>query len=1071
MAGSIKGIIVEIGGDTSGLQKALSSINSATSSLSKELKGINSLLKLDPKNTELLSQKQEVLAENIEQTSKKLEELKKVQDEVLANPNNVSEENYRNLQREIINTENKLQQLQAQASKWTQAGQAIEEFGNKVTKISSKIDKLGSTLTTSLTLPVLAIGTAAVTTGNDFEKQMSRVQAIAGATKDELEKLTNQAIDLGASTSFSASEVASGMENLASAGFTTNEIIEAMPGLLDLAASSGAELATASEIAASAIRGFGIEADQAGHVADVFAEAAARTNAQTEDMGEAMKYVAPVAKTVGLSIEETAAAIGIMSDAGVKGSQAGTTLRGGLTRIVKPTKMVRDAMAELGVEFYDSNGKMKSLTEIIKTLQDHTKGLTDETKNQALAQIFGTEALSGMLALVNRGSDELADMTKSFEECDGAASEMADTMLDNTAGSLESLSGSLESAAIAIQKELAPYIKDLAEWIQDLVDEFTNLSDEEKENIIKTVALVATIGPALKIIGKLGTGIGNVSKGISNLSKLIGSIIPKITQTSGTFSTLSGALSSLGVSGAGAVAFFGAVAVGLAAYLSKQKEVSTEAIKLTQETRKQKEAFQELINTQNEKLAVDMQQIDKTEELWAELQKITDANGKVKKGYEERAKVITSALSDALGTEIKLNGNVVQGYKDIQKEIDNLIRKKKAEAIMTAQEDAYNEAFSARQDAYKTLLDIQSQIDEKQKQLSNASWTETTQIYNDIANLTNSLKTQQDLIKQYDTTIADYEYDQKLAATNTAESIEELVNRNAVSFQNDSNNLQQSGLDKLNYYATQLQNYKSYKQQEIDAGNEANTQMYQDQINANEKQLQLTADNLAKQITSVEDITPETVQAYKNIADYSINAFSAAISKLPPDVQDELATATGVINDDTSMEKASEGLAADVEQGFNGNVDGYGWGSDLTQTMANGMQSKDSWSRLTSAASTVASWISDFLHFSVPEKGPLSDMDKSMPDMIDLMAKGINQNKPKLIRATKGLAKSMDSTLNPYSSLENIPKMQKGLTNAVKQASNVNYNNMTNNFYVQELDKERLEQCFKYINKKYGIKY
>ena len=275
MAGSIKGIIVEIGGDTSGLQKAISKVNSATSSLTKELRGVNSLLKLDPKNTELLSQKQEILSEAIETTSEKLSQLKKIQEEANKDMSKVSPENYRNLQREIASTENKLKQLQLQASKWNEAGKKLEEFGNKFTNISSKIDNVGSKLTTSLTLPILAIGTAAVTTGNDFEKQMSRVQAISGATKDELEQLTNQAIDLGASTSFSASEVASGMENLASAGFTTSEIMEAMPGLLDLAASSGAELATASEIAASAIRGFGLEANESAHVADVFAEAAA----------------------------------------------------------------------------------------------------------------------------------------------------------------------------------------------------------------------------------------------------------------------------------------------------------------------------------------------------------------------------------------------------------------------------------------------------------------------------------------------------------------------------------------------------------------------------------------------------------------------------------------------------------------------------------------------------------------------------------------------------------------------------------------------------------------------------
>ena len=663
MAGSIKGIIVEIGGDTSGLQKAISKVNSATSSLTKELRGVNSLLKLDPKNTELLSQKQEILSEAIETTSEKLSQLKKIQEEANKDMSKVSPENYRNLQREIASTENKLKQLQLQASKWNEAGKKLEEFGNKFTNISSKIDNVGSKLTTSLTLPILAIGTAAVTTGNDFEKQMSRVQAISGATKDELEQLTNQAIDLGASTSFSASEVASGMENLASAGFTTSEIMEAMPGLLDLAASSGAELATASEIAASAIRGFGLEANESAHVADVFAEAAARTNAQTEDMGEAMKYVAPVAKTVGLSIEETAAAIGIMSDAGIKGSQAGTTLRSGLVRIVKPTKQVKDAMEQLNVEFYNSDGTMKSLTEIVEALQKSTAGLTDETKNQALAQIFGTEALSGMLALVNRGSDELSNMTKSFEDADGAASEMADTMLNNTSGAIEELKGSLESAGIAIQKELAPYIKDLADYIKDLVDKFNDLSDEEKDNIIKTVSLTAAIGPALKIIGNLGSGIGKVVKISGKLSQKIGELIPKITQTStGTF-TLKSALSALGVGGAGAVAFFGAAALGIGAYQLKQHETIIEANKLTQETIKQKEAFNSLIESQNQKLAIDMQQISKTEELWQELQKITDENGKVKSGYEERAKVITSALSEALGTEINLNGDVVKVIK------------------------------------------------------------------------------------------------------------------------------------------------------------------------------------------------------------------------------------------------------------------------------------------------------------------------------------------------------------------------------------------------------------------------
>lgn len=1084
MAGTIKGIIVEIGGDTSKLQNALKKVDTATSSLSKELRGINSLLKLDPSNTELLAQKQEVLSETIETTSKKLEQLKKVQDEVLANPNNVSEENYRNLQREIINTENKLKQLQSQASKWNEAGQKLEEFGNKITKISNKIDNVGSKLTTSLTLPVLAIGTAAISTGNDFEKQMSRVQAIAGATKEELEELTNQAIDLGASTSFSASEVASGMENLASAGFTTNEIMSSMPGLLDLAASSGADLATASEIAASAIRGFGLEASESAHVADVFAEAAARTNAQTEDMGEAMKYVAPVAKTVGLSIEETAAAIGIMSDAGVKGSQAGTTLRGGLTRIVKPTKMVRDAMAELGVEFYDSNGKMKSLTEIIKTLQEHTKGLTDETKNQALAQIFGTEALSGMLALVNRGADELDNMTKSFEDADGVASKMADTMLDNTSGAIEELKGSFESAGIAIQKELAPYIRDLADYIRDLVDKFNDLSDEEKENIIKTVALVAAIGPALTIIGKLGTGIGTLSKGIGSLSKLIGTLIPKITQTSGTISTLSGMLSGLGIAGAGAVAFFGAAAVGIGAYQLKQHETIIEANKLTQETIKQKDAFNSLIESQNQKLAIDMQQISKTEELWQELQKITDENGKVKSGYEERAKVITSALSQALGTEINLNGDVVQGYKDIQSEIDNLIRKKKAEAIMSAQEEAYTEAFSARQDAYKQILDLQDQISEKQNKIAFADGRERAKLTTEIGALTKSLQEQQDLVKEYDVTIADYEYDQKLAMENTADSVAELINRNAISYQSDVNNLQQSGLDKLTYYTEQLQNYKNYKQQEIDAGNSANGQMYQDQINANEQQLQLTAQSFASQITKVQDLTPEIVKAYGDIADYSTDEFNKAISNLPEDVANELNSIIWTV-DASTLPDSTQSLGDRAAQKFKekySSSDGKSASEDYLAGAEQGINNKKSsfWNIL----------------FNIGQRGN-SNFRKGLGDgSPSVLAKKalIDYFAGAEIGADKS-GKDFVKSLNDYGSLANdeftnalsyeninkklkqgikIPKningLQSALTAQVKKTSNVNYN-INNIFNVQELDKERLEQCFNYIDRKYSAKF
>lgn len=313
-----------------------------------------------------------------------------------------------------------------------------------------------------------------INTGSSFEAQMSRVQAISGATASEFEKLREQAIQLGADTSFSASSVAQGMENLAAAGFTVNETMEAMPGLLSLAAASGEDLASSSDIAASTLRGFGLAASDAGHVADVLAENANRTNSSVSETGNAMKYVAPLARAAGISLEETAAAIGIMANAGIQGSQAGTTLRGAISRLSKPTDDMKVAMSELGISFYDSEGKMLSLSEQVSMLQTSMQGLTDEQKNNYLVTLYGQESLSGMLALINEGSGSLTTLTSAYESCDGAAQKAADTMLNNFSGAMEQLSGSVETLGIAIYDKMSGALTKMANSATDAVNKITD---------------------------------------------------------------------------------------------------------------------------------------------------------------------------------------------------------------------------------------------------------------------------------------------------------------------------------------------------------------------------------------------------------------------------------------------------------------------------------------------------------------------------------------------------------------------------------------------------------------------
>lgn len=423
------------------------------------------------------------------------------------------------------------------------AQDAVKTFEKNSNSMTTAVGKVmqgtGAAMTKYITTPLIGVGVAAAKVGGDFEAQMSRVKAISGATGDTFEQMKQQAIDLGAKTAFSAKESAAGMENLASAGFSAQEIMKAMPGLLDLAAVSGGDVALASENTATALRGFGLEASEAGHVADVFARAAADTNAEVGDMGEALKYVAPVANSMGISLEETAAAIGIMSDAGIKGSQAGTTLRGALSRLARPTKAMQDTMDNLGVSFYDADGKMKPLKTQVELLKKAFEGLTPEQQQNALVTLYGQESLSGMMALIDKGPDSLGKLTKSLKDSDGAADNMARTMQDNMNSSIEQMFGAFESAAIVIQKILAPTIKKVADAISGLVEKFVSAPESTQKLVVAIGAIAIAIGPVLYALGMLvkafqtmKVGLGVLGNGIS-LFKKLGSAIGFLTSPVG----------------------------------------------------------------------------------------------------------------------------------------------------------------------------------------------------------------------------------------------------------------------------------------------------------------------------------------------------------------------------------------------------------------------------------------------------------------------------------------------------------------------------------------------------------
>ena len=306
MANRIKGITVKIGGDTTKLSKALEGVNKNIKNTQTQLKDVEKLLKLDPSNTELLSQKHKLLADAVTATKEKLETLKTAAaqaNEALAR-SDINQEQYDALQREIIETEQKLQRLQNEAENSRTALVKLGEAGEMLETAGGKIADVGKTLTTHVTVPIAAAGTAAVKTAADFDSAMSKVAAVSGATGEDFEALSAKAREMGSQTKFSAAETTEAMNYMAMAGWKTNDMLDGVEGIMNLAAASGEELATTSDIVTDALTALGMSAEESGHFADILAAASSNANTNVSLMGESFKYVAPVAGSMGASAED-----------------------------------------------------------------------------------------------------------------------------------------------------------------------------------------------------------------------------------------------------------------------------------------------------------------------------------------------------------------------------------------------------------------------------------------------------------------------------------------------------------------------------------------------------------------------------------------------------------------------------------------------------------------------------------------------------------------------------------------------------------------------------------------------
>ncbi len=534
MANRIKGITVEIGGDTTKLQTALKDVNSEIRNTQSQLKDVDRLLKLDPGNTELLSQKYKTLQSEIQATKEKLNTLKeasKQADQALKD-GTISQEQYDALQREIAETEQSLKSLEQEYKNFGSVqAQEIAAAGEKMKEFGGKVESAGKSMTTHVTLPLAALGAAGAASFAEVDKTMQLTNKTMNNTAEEAELLNKAMKEAAANSTYGMKDAANATLNFARAGLDAKQAAAALAPAMNLAAGEGGNLDTVSAGLVATINGFHGSFEDAGHYADVFAAACNNSALDVDSLSNAMSVAAPIFSAAGYSVNDAALYMGVMANNGIEADKAANSLKTGLARLVSPAKEGAEMMDQLGISVTNSDGTMKDSITIQRELHEAFGKLSESEQIAAASAIFGKNQMAPWLALINTAPGDVGELNESLRTCAGTTEEMAEAMMSGFGGSLEKLKSSIDVLVTSIGEALAPVILQVAEFVQRLVDKFNSLTPAQQETIVKIGLIVAAIGPLLVIVGKIITAVGTIM-----------TIVPKI---SGAINAVKGAFAAL----------------------------------------------------------------------------------------------------------------------------------------------------------------------------------------------------------------------------------------------------------------------------------------------------------------------------------------------------------------------------------------------------------------------------------------------------------------------------------------------------------------------------------------------
>lgn len=934
MASRIQGITVEIGGDTTKLQTALKGLNGEIKSTQTALKDVEKLLKMDPGNTELLAQKEKLLAQAVDETKQKLETLKTAAEQAntaLAN-GDISQEQYDALQREIVETEQKLKELETQANQSATAVQKIAATGASLKTTGDNISNAGKKLL-PVTAAVTGLGTASVTTAANFESSMSQVQATMGITKDSMSTLDGQSVntmdalsnlakEMGASTAFSATECAEALNYLALAGYSTQEMADTLPTVLNLAAAGGIDLASASDMVTDAMSALGMETAEADTMVDQMAKTASTTNTSVAQLGEGILTIGATAKSIKGGTAELNTALGILANNGIKGAEGGTHLRNIILSLQNPTDQAAAKMQELGVSVYDSEGNMRSMNDILGDLNTSMEGMTSEDKANIISTIFNKTDLSSVNALLANTGSTWDSLQSSIENSAGAAQQMADTQLDNLQGQLTLLKSALEGLAISFGQLLMPAVKSIVGAVQKVVD-WLNSLDEGTKKVIVTIALVAgALGPVLIVVGKVISAVGTIM-----------TIVTKIAGVINTVKTAFMALNATMLANP-IVLIVAAIVALIAIFVVLWNKC---------------EGFRNFWKG-----------------LWEGIKNIVSTVVEALKGFftgvidfvKNNWQALLLMLVNPFAGAFKLLYDNCEGFRNF---INGILEK-----IKTALTNAWTAITTGIQTAWNAISSFFTTI-----------WEGIKTIFSTV-------------LEAIKTAITTYINAYKTVITTVFNAIKTVVTTvwNAIKTAIDT---------VLNAIKTAM----------TTAWNAIKTTVTT-VVNAIKTVITTVWNAIKTAITTVMNTIKSTISSIWN-------GIKSTISGIVNGIKSTVST---VFNNMLSAIKNTVGkIASSIKSGFQTAISfitslpsqALQWGKDMIMGIVNGI--KSCINAVGDAVKSVADKIKSFLHFSVPDEGPLTEYESWMPDFMNGLAKGIEKSKGVVAKAVEGV--SQDMVINP----------------------------------------------------------